>query len=181
MGWPKARKAAPEIARILLQRYKSLFSADRFHGLISQDNMTSNMSIDYAIAEWHAFGMFVFIQCLWDSLRKKDKVFEILDIFQPSVVQSVTLNEISQSRFHEIVEIREIDYLSRYEKVTAPFSETLPRFFGYVYSRITGEFDQSQEDSGLSQPADALAVHALSRHSIDAMILIKETLDKEGK
>jgi hypothetical protein len=181
MSWLKARRSAGEIAGVLLHGYKDLFSADRFHQYISQDDMAKDMSIDYAIAEWHAFGMFVFIQCLWVSLQEKDRVFEILDIFQPLVLKSMTLNEISMSRFHEIAEIREIDYLSRYEKVIAPFSEALPRFFGYAYSRITGEYDRTQEDLGLSQPADALAVHALSHHSIDAMTLIKEMLEKVAK
>jgi hypothetical protein len=181
MGWLRSGKSAAEIAGALLHSYQGLFSADRFHQHISQNNMAKDVSIDYAVAEWHAFGMFVFIQCLWVSLQKKDRVFEILDVFQSLVLQWMTLNEVSMVRFHQIAEIREIDYLSRYEKVIAPFSETMPTFFGYVYSRITGKYDQTIDDLGLPQPADALAVYALSHYSIDAMILVKEILDKVAK
>jgi len=106
-------KSPQELGLFLRAAYPVAFSADRFHGFFDADSFAEGQNIDLALAEWHAFGAFVFTCCLWLACKDRGGISTALDYFRPGVLELLSGNDRAHGFFLEIALEREKDYMKR--------------------------------------------------------------------
>lgn len=170
----RKRLSPDEIGKLLAAAYQKSFSADTFHSFFGSTSLADGQTIDFALAEWHAFGTFSFTYCLWNVYGKRDKIFPILDSFQPAVLESLRLNGAAEKQFLAIASDREKEYVSQYGKVKNGTSMAV--FYGRVIAHITGTFDPEVDALRLSQASDPILGVGLSRYAVEIMAATKSVI-----
>lgn len=174
----KRRRSADELGKFLAEAYRGAFAADKFHGLFDTASLAPDQNVDVALAEWHAFGAFVFTYCLWVVYDDQDKVFSVLDSFQPDLLRSFFLNEACEKRFLEIASDREKDYVVRFRR--AKEGRDLECFFSRATARITGQFSSELDLQGIPQPTDIALTLPLTDYTMAVLGETKSAIEKFG-
>lgn len=172
----RPRRSASEIGTILAETYHSVFKTEAFHEYFGSSPFANNQTVDHALAEWHAFGAFTYSFCLWRVYEDQDQVFGVLDVFQPKLFRTLNLNEATRKRFLEIVENRENQYLSAYQRISN--GADMAQFYGKVVSRITGAFDPALDELQVPQIGDAEITSGLSRYHTVVMAETKKLIER---
>jgi hypothetical protein len=156
----KLRATPEEVGKFLAQAYVSAFGPDEFHEVFDNESLADGQSMDSALAEWHAFGCFIFTHCLWVTYRCRSKVVAILDCFRPALLNLLSLSEAVESALLDIALDREEEYVPRF--LAAKDGTDLMAFFSRVIARITGDFDADLDSKGLPQTCDIVTNLGLS-------------------
>lgn len=172
------RMSSDEMGQFLADAYREAFGADRFHSLFDNASLADGQTIDFALAEWHAFGAFIFTYCLWVVYNDRNKVSPILNCFHPALLSSLCLNEVAEKRFLTIASDREREYVDHFQRVKD--GADMGIFFSRVIARITGDFSSDCDSKGLPQTSD-LAINApLCGYVIDVMKHTKLAIQEFG-
>lgn len=174
VGWFSRKKGAPDIARGLVAAYPVAFSADRFHSLFPSTALYKGQSMDFALAEWHAFGAFVITRCLWVAYGRNERVAPILDHFRPSLLDVLSLNKDTLDHFLEVASERERDYMERFPKTKD--GKEISAFFSYVVAHITGHHPEASEFLGMPLGSDPAITLPLSQNITALMVATIERL-----
>lgn len=174
----RKRMSATEMGEALREPYQVWFSADMFHSLFKNADLAPGHTVDFALAEWHAFGAFVFTHCLWIIYSDQHKVFPILDSFRPALLKSLCLNKACEKRLLEIWTDREKDYFEHFQVVRDGPGMVI--FFSRVAARITGHFSPDSELAGLPQTAPINESAGLSAYTIEVMVQTKRMIEQFG-
>jgi hypothetical protein len=154
-------KATPqEVGDFLAQAYISAFGPDEFHDIFDNESLGDGQSMDSALAEWHAFGCFIFTHCLWVTYRSRSKVVPILDHFRPALLNLLSLSKTAESTLLDIALDREKEYVARFQ--AAKDGTDLMVFFSRVIARITGDFDADLDSKGIPQTSNIVTNLGLS-------------------
>jgi hypothetical protein len=167
-----------QTGEFLADAYRSAFGAGRFHSFFDDSALAQGQTVDLALAEWHAFGCFVFTHLLWTIYRSRDKVSTILDSFKPALLGFLLLNESTEDVFLNIASQREQEYIAQFQGTKG--GADLAVFFGRVISRITGHFDTDSGAKGIPQASDISTNVALCSYTFDVMMHTKLALEECG-
>ena len=167
-----------QMGKFLVDAYRVAFGADQFHSLFDHTALADGQPIDFALAEWHAFGAFIFTYSLWVVYNDRSKVAPILDSFRPALLDSLSLNEVAEKRFLEVASDREKEYVGHFQRVKdAPSMAT---FFSRVVARITGGFSSDCDSKGLPQTSDIAVTVPLSGYAMDVINHTKSAVQRFG-
>ena len=177
----RKRKSPQELGMLLRTVYPAAFGADMFHRLFDAKSFAEGRSIDEALAEWHAFGAFVFTHCVWLAVKDRDAISTVLDSFRPGVLRLLSGNDYAYSFFLEIAERREADYMKRFAALRGGNGAKLFGFFTRAVSRIIGSFSEEAESAGLPQDAPIDCVVPLSEYTMGVMSCTKDAITKNPR
>lgn len=161
---------------LLRAAYPGAFGADRFHRFFDAESFAEARSIDEALAEWHAFGAFVFTHCVWLACKDGDMASTVLDYFRPGVLELLSGNDRAYGFFLEIAQEREVDYVTRFAALEGGNGAKLTGFFARAVARITGSFSEDAESLGLPQPAPIDYVVSLTQYAVGVMTHTKDAI-----
>jgi hypothetical protein len=172
------RKPSPsEYATHLSEMYDAGFDKTMFNEIFPAESVSLYHSADAALAEWFAFGAFIVTYCLWVVFDSKEKIFPILDSFQPMLVNRLRkLSPAIADQFFKIASAREEEYMTAYRKIKDGTSMSI--FYSRVGSHIIGSFDPSLDSLDMPQLSDIIQVVGLSTFGTKAMVAIKSALEK---
>lgn len=173
MNWLRKKRSAEEMAILLATLYEGAFSADKFHSFVESDALSATQTMDMALAEWHAFGTFVFVRSLLVALNP-DKVRHMPGLFRIAVAHKLVFNDAIRNFLSTDGLAREREYMEEFERIQDGRSTS--RFFGRVVARITGHLSAEVEAEGLPQMADLATLVGLSKYVTSTMKTTIEAL-----
>lgn len=173
MSWFSKKRTPEEMAIVLATLYEGAFSADKFHAFVGSDTFSATQTVDMALGEWHAFGIFVFVRSLFVALDP-NRVRAIPGLFRIAVAHKLLLSDAVREFLLTDGLEREREYMAEFEKIQDGRSTS--RFFGRVVAHITGHFCAEVEAEGLPQVADLGTVIGLSKYVTSVMKTTIEAL-----
>ncbi|MGH9400936.1 MAG: hypothetical protein ACRD2P_02380 [Terriglobia bacterium] len=172
----KKRRSPAELAKFLAEAYRGAFGADKFHALFDATSLNPSQDADLALAEWHAFGTFVFTYSLWVVYNSPSMLSPMLGSFRPALLSSLRLNEACEKRLLEIASDREKDYIAHFRRVKE--GKDLACFFSRAVARITGGFSSEPDMQGIPQGGDIAVVTSLAGCVMEVMRHTKSAIEK---
>jgi hypothetical protein len=146
-----------------------------FIGIFRHETLAENQTLGMALAEWHALFSSVAVFSLWNALGTADSVLPIVGLFQHGVVEAV--ENTCQDEFLSIVNAREKDYLPRIVRaLESNDSVDSVKLSGLMVRKITGDYDEALEATGVHAPTDAMTAVVLWNLVLSDIMSSKEFL-----
>jgi hypothetical protein len=159
MAFSLFKKKEPPGAELIRELANALAKADSAPPpeFIAALPLAEGQTPDGALAEWYALIVAATTYALWASLGSKEKVFPILDVYQPSLVGSLTYR--CKDAFLKIATPREESYIASIrDALKGSDSRQLMRLSGAMAARITGHYDEKIGSEGLQPGCLDIAV-----------------------
>lgn len=147
-------------------------------GFFGQLAFAKGQTPDNALAEWHALMLAGTTYALWTSLGSQEKIFPILDVFQPAFLKSLSPG--CREAFLKIANARERDYMMLIaETLKSNDVAMASRLSVLVVQRITGHYDAKMEEEGfptLDEP-DVITATSLWHLVTEHIVSTKKLMD----
>jgi hypothetical protein len=131
-----------------------------FFGIFRHETLAEKQTVGMALAEWHALFSSVAVFSLWNALGTADLVLPIVRLFQHGVIEAV--ENTCKDEFLSIVNDREKDYLPRIVgALESKDSVNSVKLSGLMVRKITGEYDEALEATGVHAPTSVITAVAL--------------------
>jgi hypothetical protein len=130
------------------------YSPTTFLGIFMHETLSQNQTLGMALAEWHALFASTKVFSLWNALGSNpDLVKDMVKRFQRGMMEAI--KDTCQDEFINIINAREPEYF--HQMKAALTSDTWMESFklsGLTVRRITGEYEEAEESTGLHEPTD---------------------------
>jgi hypothetical protein len=175
MTWFKSKEPTREflIKDVAYHLVQLNTAPNSFFGGLS---LAEGQTPDVALAEWHALTMSSMFYALWASLGSGEKIFPILDAFQPAFAKALAPG--CREVFLAIVDAREAFYVKQISNVlkSGEPADAL-RLSGLMLRRITGSYDEQREEIGIGLGADVATATGLWHFIVSDIAATKTFMD----